>query len=332
MKTTDWHPGRLLGLSGIYWQACTLHAGVQLGVFSALADRPLPAGEAAAALGADPRAAACLLDALTAMGLLEKCGARYANTAAAAEFLVRTAPGYVGHMILHHQDLVASWSRLDEAVLSGKPVRAAASHSGDEERRRNFLMGMFNNAMLLAPLVVEAVGLGDRRALLDLGGGPGTYAIQFCLKNPRLRATVYDLPTTRPFAEETIARFGVSERVGFIAGDYHVDPLPGGYDAVWISHILHAEGPEDCERILAKAVGALAPGGRILVHDFLLEESLSAPLFPALFALNMLLNTPAGRSYSGAQVAAMLARCGVKEIERLDFRGPTESGIISGLV
>ena len=332
MTSRSWHPGKLLALSGMYWQTCTLHAGVQLEIFSHLAEKSLTAESLAEAIEADPRAIACLLNALTAMGLLDKSGDRFSNTTAARNFLVRTAPDYVGHMILHHHNLVESWARLDEAVLSGKPVRASGSRTDDEVRRRNFLMGMFNNAMLLAPHVTEAVDLSDRESLLDLGGGPGTYAIHFCLRNPQLQATVYDLPTTRPFAEETIARFEVTDRVFFSAGDYHVDPVSGSYDVVWVSHILHAEGPEGCEMILRKAVGALKTGGRILVHDFLLDDSMAAPLFPTLFALNMLLGTTSGRAYSDSQVGEMLARCGVREIQRLDFKGPTESGIIMGSV
>ena len=332
MNQPEWHPGKLLALSGMYWQTCTLHAGVKLGVFTLFGDQSLSAESVAISLGADQRPTACLLNGLTAMGLLEKSGDRFTNTEAARSFLVRTAPGYIGHMILHHQNLVASWARLDEAVLSGKPVRASVSHSDDEVRRENFLMGMFNNSMLLAPQIVEKVDLADRRMLLDLGGGPGTYAIQFCLKNPRLRATVYDLATTSPFAEKTIARFEVGDRVGFVGGNYHVDPVPGTYDVVWISHILHAEGPEACLKILEKAVGALTAGGRILIHDFFLEDSMAAPLFPALFALNMLLGTASGRSYTDTQVREMLAQCGVREIERIDFTGPTESGIITGVI
>jgi SAM-dependent methyltransferase len=331
MKSTQWHPGNLLALSGMYWQTCTLHAGVKLGVFSLLEDEHLTAESLADRLGADPRAVACLLNALAAMGLLEKSGDHFVNTAAARNFLIQRSPDYLGHMILHHHDLVVSWARLDEAVLTGKPVRMSVSRSDDEVRRKNFLMGMFNNAMLLAPRIVEAVDLSESRAMLDLGGGPGTYAIHFCLKNPQLNATVFDLPGTRPFAEETIARFRAAERVCFSAGDYHVDPLPGTYDVVWISHILHAEGPEDCLNILQKAVGVLRSGGRILVHDFLLDNSLASPLFPALFSLNMLLGTKSGRSYSRAQVTEMLVQCGVTQVEQLDFRGPTESGIISGI-
>ena len=197
MNQPEWHPGKLLALSGMYWQTCTLHAGVKLGVFTLFGDQSLSAESVAISLGADQRPTACLLNGLTAMGLLEKSGDRFTNTEAARSFLVRTAPGYIGHMILHHQNLVASWARLDEAVLSGKPVRASVSHSDDEVRRENFLMGMFNNSMLLAPQIVEKVDLADRRMSSRFRRWTGNLCDSILvLKNPQLRATVYDLAAT----------------------------------------------------------------------------------------------------------------------------------------
>jgi hypothetical protein len=332
MQRTQWHPGTLLELSGSYWRTCTLHAGVKLGIFTLIGARHMTAASVASELGSAVRATEGLLNALAALGLLEKAGDTFANTPQSRDFLDRAAPGYIGHMILHHHNLVASWARLDEAVASGKPIRMPMSDSEDNVRRENFLLGMFNNAMGIAPRVAGLIELSDRRRLLDLGGGPGTYAIHFCLQNPRLTATVFDLPTTRPFAEQIISRFEMADRVTFAEGDYHVDPVTGEYDAVWLSHILHAEGPDGCRTIIEKALGALVPGGLIMVHDFFLEASCDAPLFPALFNLNMLLGTREGRSYTESQVTAMLADCGVKEIRRLDFSGPTESGIICGVM
>ena len=193
-------------------------------------------------------------------------------------------------------------------------------------------MGMFNNAMLLAPRLVKEFDLSGRRHLLDLGGGPGTYAIQFCLNNPNLKATVYDLPTTRPFAEKTIAGFGLSNRIDFIDGNYVDGELKGCYDAVWMSHILHAEGPETCRSMIQKAVSVLEPGGIIMIHDFILNNTKDNPLFPTLFSLNMLVATDKGQSYSEQEIIDMLASCGAKELQRSSFCGPMESGVIFGSV
>ena len=185
--------------------------------------------------------------------------------------------------------------------------------------------------MNLAPQVVPLIDLSGRRHLLDLGGGPGTYAIHFCSENPELKATVFDLPTTRPFAEETIRKFGLYDRIDFQAGNYLEDDLGGGYDVAWLSHILHGEGLDDCRQIIQKALETLNPGGMILIHEFILDNTLDAPLFPALFSLNMLLGTPSGRAYSEAQLTDMLSEAGVKNIKRIRFESPTDSSILAGI-
>ena len=329
MKPT-WHAGSLLQLAGSYWQTFTLHAGVKLRLFTILSDGALTAPEAAARINAPIRGVATLLHALCAMGLLDKQGERFALVDAARRYLVEGAEAYIGHMIMHHHHLSGSWARLDEAVRTCSPLRTGASFE-DPEQREAFLMGMFNNAMLQAPAIAEAVDLGSRTKLLDLGGGPGTYAIHFCLKNPKLEAVVADLPTTRPFAESTVARFGLSQRIRFAAVDILTDDLDGSYDVVWLSHLLHALGPDECRQVIAKAAAVLEPGGKLLIHEFILNDDLDGPLFPALFSLNMLLGTSHGQSYSGFQLRTMLAEAGIVQITREPYSGPTESGIISGI-
>ncbi len=331
MKHEKWNPGTLLETSGGYWQTCALHAAVQLDVFTVMEDRRLSADDIAGKLQADPRALAMLLNALTAMNLLDKSDGLYANTPEAGAFLSKSSPGYIGYIIKHHHHLVASWSQLDQAVVSGKAVRTRATFSSDDARE-SFLMGMFNMAMMLAPRIVPKIDLSNCGTLLDMGGGPGTYSIQFCLNNPGLKAVVFDLPTTRPFAEATIGKYGLSDRIRFQAGSYLKDPVEGRYDAAWLSHILHGEGPEDCRGIIQKAVAALSPGGMILIHEFILNNEMSGPLFPALFSLNMLIGTPSGQAYSEKQISDMLASAGVRDIRRISIDSPNDSGIIAGIV
>jgi cyclopropane fatty-acyl-phospholipid synthase-like methyltransferase len=192
-------------------------------------------------------------------------------------------------------------------------------------------MGMFNLAMQLAPQLVPVVDLSGCRQLLDLGGGPGTYAIHFCRHYPDLTATVMDLPTTRSLAEKTIRKMGMAQRVAFVAGDYMQDGIPGSYDAVWMSHILHGESAEGCMCIIEKAFQCLNPGGIAVIHEFILDENPDRPLFPALFSLNMLLATEGGRAYSQAQLTDMLKTAGFVDIQRLDFSGPNDSGIVKAV-
>ncbi|MBN1930257.1 MAG: methyltransferase [Desulfobacterales bacterium] len=331
MKIESWHPGKILELSGFYWKTCTLHAAVKLDIFTIINDQALTGETIAKNIGADIDGTNRLLNAVSAMGLLDKIGDKFSNTDVAKKYLCKNSNGYLGFMIMHHHHLIASWARLDEAVQNGKPVQTRASFS-DESRREAFLMGMFNNAMLLAPSLVKEFDLSGRRHLLDMGGGPGTYAIHFCLNNPNLKATVYDLPTTRPFAEKTIAGFGLSNRIDFINGDYVDGDLAGSYDVVWMSHILHAEGPKTCRFMIQKAVSTLEPGGMIMIHDFILDNTKDNPLFPALFSLNMLVGTNEGQAYSEQEIIDILAACGVKEIQRSSFHGPMDSGVIFGYV
>jgi precorrin-6B methylase 2 len=329
MTDPDWDPEQLLRMSGIYWQSCALHAGVKLDVFTAIGKEHLTEVETAGKIGGDPRGVGMLLNALTAMKLLVKTGGRYGNTPFGLSRLAKNSPDYLGWIILHHHYLMESWARLDRAVKTGRPVRSRSSFSG-AKRRESFLMGMYNIATKVAPLVVAAVDLKDSHHLLDLGGGPGTYAIHFCLANPRLRATVYDLPETRPFADRTIQRFGLSGRVEFQAGNYLKDRIRGTYDVVLLSQILHGEGPKDCGKIIRKAVSSLERSGRIIVHEFILNDSMDGPLHSALFSLNMLLGTPSGQSYSESQITDMLAKACVKDIRRIPIETPNHSGIIMG--
>ena len=331
MHDQEWNPGRLIKLSGGYWGACALHAGVKLRIFTLLDRQMRSAADLARTCGADLRGLTMLLNALSAVGLLVKDGDQYRNTPFAQDFLREDAPGYLGHILLHHHHLMESWAHLDQAVMSGKPQRVRTSYS-DDARREAFLMGMFNLASLLAPQLVPHVDLEGRRQLLDLGGGPGTYAIHFCQHNPELRATVYDLPTSRRFAEKTINRFGLAERIDFQAGDFLNDPIEGTFDIAWLSHILHAEDPSSCRAIVRKAVDALQPGGLLIIHEFVLDNSMDSPLLPALFSLNMLLGTSGGQAYSQQQIMDMLSRAGLVNVRRIPFASPGETGLVCGEV
>jgi predicted O-methyltransferase YrrM len=331
MEEDRWTVDTLLKTSGSFWESCILHAAVALEIFTLIGDEPLSAEEVAKKLAGDVRGTTMLLNGLTAMGVLSQREGRYANSAASKTFLIKESPQYMGYIIQHHHHLVNAWSRLPEAVKTGKPVRERSSHT-EETERESFLMGMLNLARGIAPHVAEQVDLTGRRHLLDLGGGPGTYAIHFCLANPQLHATVYDLPTTQPFALKTIEQFGLKERIDFVKGDYLNEEIPGSYDVAWLSHILHGEGPQDCLRIISKTVSVLEAGGLILIHDFILGDTMDSPLFPALFALNMLVNTSNGQSYSETQIAEMLKTAGVSGIIRLPFKGPNDSGIMKGVV
>lgn len=326
------NPADLLQLSGGYWSTCVLHAAVKLDLFTRMDQGSASPADISRLTDCDERGMTMLLDALSAMGLVIKCDNHYTLPPHAATYLSKNSDSYLGHIILHHHHLMSGWARLDESIKSGGPVRTNSSRTDDETARQSFLLGMFNLAMLNAPLVVPAIDLSGRRSLLDLGGGPGTYAIHFCLHNPELLATIYDLPTSRYFAEDTIRRFSLSDRIRFSGGDILADDIGSGFDVVWISHLLHSESPQEAAVILEKAARSLTPGGLLLIQEFILDDNRAAPPFPALFSLNMLLGTDAGQSYSQAELSGLMAKAGIEAIRRLPLALPNGAGIMSGTV
>lgn len=324
----EWTIGRLLRTASGYWQPCALHAAVALDLFTAVGEHRFAAADIIEKLRTDAHGGEALLNALVAMGLLLKSEDRFANSPFARTYLCKDSPQYKGYIVMHHRHLVDGWAQLDQAVRHGGPVKKRSY--GEAQERESFQMGMFNLAMDIAPQAAAQIDLRGRRHLLDLGGGPGTYAVHFCLANPELRATVFDRPTTRDFALRTARHFGVGDRVGFEAGDFNTDEIKGRYDVAWLSQILHSNSPEQCAQLVAKTAATLDPGGLLLVHEFFLNDTKDGPLYPALFSLNMLVNNGRGRAYSEKEVRAMLEKAGIREIFRLPFTGPNDSYVIGG--
>ena len=324
---SHWDPARLLETSGSYWQGSALQAAIRLDIFSQLSDASLPAAALAKLLNCDLRALTMLLRALTAMDLLVKDRVGYRCPEPISYWLDASSNQYLGHIIRHQHHLVDSWQRLDQSVLSGQPQRRSGSCS-EEEWQRDFLLGMHNLASMLAPQLIPLLPLKKTRTLLDIGGGPGTWSLHFCQQHPQLRATVFDRPESRAIFSSNIDKAGMSERIGFSGGDFHVDELGSGFDLVWLSHVVHGEGPAMAARLIKRAAAATAPGGTLLIHEFILNDGDQGPVYPALFALNMLLGTEQGQAYSEAEISRMCTQAGLVEIERLPLPAQLKSGVI----
>jgi SAM-dependent methyltransferase len=189
---------------------------------------------------------------------------------------------------------------------------------------------MFNVASQQAQSIAAALDLRNRTRLLDLGGGPGTYAVHFCLQNPHLSATVYDLPATRPFAERIVARYRLAQRIQFMEGDFLREAVTGRYDVVWISQVLHAMDDEGSAVLLEKAARVRTPGGLLLIQEFVLDDSRDGPEHPALFGCNMLVGTESGKAYTEKELFELLRRSGASDVRRLDLALPLGCGIVSG--
>lgn len=326
----EWTSREILQMSGAYWKTCALQAAVTLDLFTALHDGPREEAALAADLGCDARAFAMLAGALAAHGFIERSEGRLAAAPSALTHLSQKSPEYLGFIIKHHSKIMPAWTKLEQAVRTGKSTAASRSiDAEDPADREAFLMGMFNIARLQAGRVADALDLSGRERLIDVGGGPGTYAIYFCLKNPKLRATVFDLPSTRPFAEKTIERYGLSDRIDFKGGDF-TSETPRGYDAAWLSQILHGESPESAASVVKKAASALKPGGLLCVQEFLLDDDRSGPEHPSLFCLNMLVQTPGGQAYSGKEISEMFRAAGATNTRKLEIDLPQGCGVILG--
>ena len=312
-----------------YQRSMALFAALKLGVFSALARGSADAVTVARRVGADPRRLAVLLDGLTAMGLLRKTAKRYRNGEVAASFLT-DGPRSKSSILLHHGDCWRDWSRLEETVRGGRKGRPPG---GDEQE--NFIRGMEDNARERAALVAGRFRLRPGERLLDLGGGPGTYAVEWARRYPGAAVTLFDTRATIRITRRILEEKGASDVVRVIEGDFLEDPIGGPYDFIWISHILHAYSEKDCRTLLRKARRALAPGGRsrhpgfaapghpdlrgtrpsvdvgrVAVQEFLVDEGGASPPGPAFFSVHMVAVTEGGRAYSAREVAGMLRAAG----------------------
>lgn len=328
-----WSGPRLTGLSQAYWQACALQAAVQTGLTARLAQGPAELEDLSRDLALSHRGLRALLTSLLTLGVLSKDGGLYGLHPEAAPFLTPGAPKDVSNAVLHMADMVRDWAKLEQCVRTGQPVeRERVVGSVETPERAHFYRAMRDIARQQAPGLAARLGLKAGQRLLDLGGGPGVYAYTFSAETPGLKAWVFDLPGAKEhFQEEAAAHPGAGE-VGFLEGDYHKNELGGPFEAIWISQVLHGEGPEECERLVQKAGRALAPGGRLFIQEFIVDPEGKGHPFAALFSLNMLVNTKAGQSYSAEELADFMALAGLAEIEDLGAtRENSPAGIIKGV-
>ena len=327
----EWTGSDLMRLSGAYWESCTLHAAVQLDLFTILSEGPATEEKLAEKLGCPVRELSMLVTALVSLNLAERDQGRVRPAKGALPFLSRRSPDYLGFIIRHHAHILPGWAHLAETVRTGAAAREEpVFFTRETEEREAFLLGMHNVARLQAERVAGALNLSGRERLLDAGGGPGTYAVYFCRKNPGLKATIFDLPSSEPFARKVIADFGLNGRVDFLGGNFLRDPLPTGYDVVWLSQVLHGENPEDAAALLRNAGAAVKPGGLICVQEFLLRDDRTGPAGPALFALNMLTQTKGGQAYTEKEVRTMLTDAGAVRLRLLEEHFPGDARVLTG--
>jgi DNA-binding transcriptional ArsR family regulator len=323
-------PSLVTELATSYWKSMTLLAANRLEIFQKLALESLTEGELAKRCGAHPRSLGFLLNALVGLGLLEKEGGRYQNGASARAFLVRGQPAYLGDAIRYAEDLYPLWGRLAESVRENRPAAAPEEILGaDPDKTRHFVLGMHNRALGVARSLAASLDLSGKSHLLDVGGGPGTYAAILVEKTAGLRATVLDLEPVTRICRELVAGLEVARRIEVLPGDYRVTPFPAA-DVVLMSGILHRE-PEDSARALfAKAFESLPPGGLLVVADVHFEDDRKvSPPFAALFALNMFLTSAHGSAHAQTEISRWLAEAGFRGMETRPLPPPMPHSIVS---
>ncbi len=323
-----WSRDEILTLARSFQPACVLAAAADLDLFAALATGPAGAATVARRLDADLRATTILLDALAALALVDKRDDTYALPPSITEALGHTGPGSVLAMAQHQANCLRRWARLAEAVKTGRPPERAASIRGPAADQDAFILAMNDLASATADrLILHLVPL-EFRCLLDVGGGSGTWTLAFLKACPAGRAVLFDLPPAVALARRRFEQAGVAGRVTLVAGDFYADPLPAGADLAWVSAIVHQNSRAQNRELFRKVFAALADGGRIAIRDVLMEPSRTAPVAGALFAVNMLVGTGGGGTFTFEELRADLADAGFRDAA-IAHREPSMNSILT---
>jgi YbgC/YbaW family acyl-CoA thioester hydrolase len=327
----DISPERILQLGLGFWGPKVLLSAVELGVFSELARGPADLATLTVRLGLHPRSARDFLDALVALGMLQRDGEQYANTPQTEHFLDRGKPSYIGGLLEMANDrLYGFWGHLTEALRTGQAQNEAKANPGvsffdalyrDQDRLRLFLQGMTGISLGAAQVIARKFPWHDYRTFLDVGGAQGAVAVQVALANPHLHGGNFDLSVVGPIFEEYAASFGLNERLRFHPGDFFRDPLPVA-DVLVMGHILHDWALEQKKALIARAYEALPAGGALIVYEALIDDERRENAFGLLMSLNMLIETPGGFDYTGADCRGWLQEAGFRQVRVEHLLGP----------
>ena len=290
-------------------------SAAELDFFSKLDDNFMSAADVANMLGLDKKGTTRLLDCLVTFDLLEKENNRY-HTTENGSSLSSKNPESVLPMINHMNAIWENWSCLTDIVKNGSNPKIKPVVDSDTQKDRHAFIGaMHVAARRISKKIAQSYNLSSFKKLLDIGGGSGAYTIAFLKKNPNLNAVIFDLEGVIPITKEKIAENGLQDRVDFVPGNFYEDDLPDGCDLALLSAIIHQNSPEQNLALYRKIYHALVPGGRLIIRDHIMDESRINPPAGALFALNMLVNTPAGDTYTFKEVTDTLAAAGFTKIQ-----------------
>jgi len=312
-------PQGILEMASAFQRSRVLLTAHELDLFTILGEESKSSRQVAQALGTAERATDRLMNALCAMDLLIKKDGRFSNAPLASRFLVKGKPDFMAGL-MHMAHLWETWSTLTQVVRQGRSVADRAAHVNErgEDWLRAFIAAMHWRACQHAPGVVGLLDLSGVSRVLDVGAGSGAYAMAMVRAKEGITAVAFDLPNVIPLTRDYIRREGLQGKVTTAVGDYQVDPLGSGFDLVILSAIIHSNSSTENRALIRKAAEALAPRGQVVVQDFIVDEDRAGPPFATLFALNMLVGTEAGDTYTASEVREWMEEEGLRNVVRKD--------------
>ena len=313
----QWTTDSILELARGFQPACILAATADLDLFDALATATQTAVQVAFRLRCDQRGITILLDALVALNLLTKRADRYIVPAAVAKALTGTGANSVLAMAQHQANCLRRWSQLAKVIKTGTPAERTPSVRGEQGDAASFIGAMHAINVQDADVVVRDLQPLRFKRLLDVGGASGTWTMAFLKANPSASATIFDLPHVIPMAEKRLTAGGLREQVTLVAGDFNEDQLPKGCDLAWVSAIVHQNSRRENRELFRKVYRALDKGERIAIRDIIMGKSRTAPASGALFAVNMLVGTDNGGTFTFAELQEDLKAAGFSGVKLL---------------
>ncbi len=323
-------PERILQTGLAFWASKTLLSAIEMGLFTELAGGPEQFGTLSGRLGLHSRSARDFLDALVALGFLERNGDRYANTAETELFLDRNKPSYVGGLLeMANHRLYPFWGHLTEALRTGAPQNELKGGGpgvfetiyADPARLREFLGAMTGISHGANMTIARLFPWKDHGTFVDVGTAQGDLAAQIALANPHLRGVGFDLLEVAPIFEEYVAKVGVADRLTFMPGDFFKHDLPKA-DVVLMGHILHDWDLPTKKMLVRKAFEAVPAGGALIVYETIIDDDRSKNAFGLMMSLNMLIETPGGFDYTGADCQGWMKEAGFSTTRVEPLVGP----------
>ena len=322
-------PDKILQLGLGFWGAKTLLSAVELGLFTELGKGPLERDQISSRLSLNRRGARDFLDALVALGMLEREHGYYRNTPEVDLFLDRAKPSYIGGILeMANARLYPSWARLTRGLQSGEPQSELDPGKNTFEelysnpgRLKQFLSAMTGISMAAARALAQQFPWASFNNFLDVGGAQGCVSVQLALAHPHLTGGEFDLAQVQPVFEEYVQSFELGHRLRFYPGDFFNQPLPPA-QVIVMGHILHDWSLEQKRVLLARAHAALPPGGALIVYDAIIDDDRRRNAFGLLMSLNMLVETKAGFDYTGSDCRGWMHDAGFKETRVEPLCGP----------